>query len=222
MEMAVPMVCFCDIPLSKVKSHMNMYGHYGIGLSKSWGIKAGISPLFYISQESSTTNSIYLTLAHLKNHPRFGQDESLDRQYDRMLRLIRFTKPYQGAFFRKGRYLRSTVVFYNEREWRYIPDISDRNNAKLVRLAKPWIDKETYLTLREEDANGSREIDAWNEEVRAIFPLKFDTKAIKYIILKKENEILPLLRTLENIYNNEEISIISSKILTKKQIFEDF
>ncbi|MCC6460042.1 MAG: hypothetical protein IT260_06210 [Saprospiraceae bacterium] len=222
-EMAVPMVCFCDIPLSKVKSHMNMYGYYGIGLSKAWGIQNGISPLFYISPESATTNSIYLSLLYLLNNPKFGWEESLDKQYDRLLRLIRFTKPYVGPFFRKGKFLKNPVTFYDEREWRFIPDVTGRTERNRVELAKAWLDKATFLKMRHDlDEQGLPQIVALNQELQLNFPLKFELSAIRYIIIKKESEIPALLQTLKGIFKNDEIAIIASKILTQKQIFEDF
>ena len=36
---AVPMVCFCDIPLSQIGEHIKDYGSYAIGLSKNGLLK---------------------------------------------------------------------------------------------------------------------------------------------------------------------------------------
>ena len=46
---AYPMVCFCDIPLSRVNEHVSFYGEYGLGLTKDWAVRNGITPVQYIS-----------------------------------------------------------------------------------------------------------------------------------------------------------------------------
>src|SRR5438552_2629153 len=49
----VPMVCFCDLPLSRIRQHIDFYGEYGIGMRKEgWGIERGISPIIYLPVQS--------------------------------------------------------------------------------------------------------------------------------------------------------------------------
>ena len=48
----VPMKFFCDIPLGKVKNHMQRYGYYGIGLKKSFLQEHGATPVIYIHKNS--------------------------------------------------------------------------------------------------------------------------------------------------------------------------
>lgn len=44
----IPMVCFCDIPLTLVQEHSTKYGKCAIGLDKKWGEKYGLSPVIYV------------------------------------------------------------------------------------------------------------------------------------------------------------------------------
>lgn len=41
-------VCFTDLPIDKIESHINQYGKYIISLSKNWGIANGITPIRYV------------------------------------------------------------------------------------------------------------------------------------------------------------------------------
>ena len=52
-KVTFPMTCFCDIPLSKLYTHIENYGSYGIGLDKgNWGINNGLQPIKYINENS--------------------------------------------------------------------------------------------------------------------------------------------------------------------------
>lgn len=49
---AYPMVCFCDIPLSRINNQANQYNSNGIGLNRTWGSINGLNPVFYLQPGS--------------------------------------------------------------------------------------------------------------------------------------------------------------------------
>jgi hypothetical protein len=55
---ALPMTCFCDLPLSQTGKHLNMYGRYGVGLTKQWGKRSGLNPVLYVQKDSSLWKDI--------------------------------------------------------------------------------------------------------------------------------------------------------------------
>jgi len=61
---ALPMVCFCDIPLSRIEEHTEFYGGYGIAMTQERGIRNGLNPLIYLNTESPLRN--HLTTALLR------------------------------------------------------------------------------------------------------------------------------------------------------------
>lgn len=67
-ELAYPMVCFCDIPLSNVEKHSSTYGKYAIGLTKEWGIINKISPILYYYKDSPIFDAILNVTKTLKNY----------------------------------------------------------------------------------------------------------------------------------------------------------
>lgn len=65
-EAQIAMVCFCDLPLSRVGKHIKghswkhngneysskAYGSFGIGMSKKWGERYHLNPVHYVISES--------------------------------------------------------------------------------------------------------------------------------------------------------------------------
>lgn len=226
-ELAVPMVCFCDIPLSKVKHHLSLYGDYGIGLSKEWGNRNGVSPVLYVDSESETFKCIQYTISYLNETSRnviksvieilkledtdFNDvNQILHQTLLKVLRLLRYTKPYSGKFWRQGAYI-DNVRFYDEREWRYIPDIQPNEEGLY-----PWLPKDKYLNQVSKATN--------NRNVAQKYTLKIDPKDIRYIIVKEEEHILAIIESLEDLYGSDPqiIRRLSAKIITQQQIVEDF
>ena len=111
-ELAIPMVSFCDLPFSQARRHLAMYGDYGIGMTKEWGKRHGISPVLYIYQRSLNTKTISNFLART-----IAKDA---KKYDELFVFGCFVKPYEGDFWRKSGII-PNVRFYDEREWRYVP-----------------------------------------------------------------------------------------------------
>lgn len=222
LELAVPMVCFCDIPLSKVKYHLSFYGNFGIGFTKEWGIENGVSPILYIDKKSATTTTIQDAIFYLMSikkgiymgdKEQYENEKYINEAYLKILRLIRYVKPYQGKFWRSSQYI-SDVRFYDEREWRYVPDI--RINEQGL---KPWIEKSDFI----DDVKKS----TFHAKLAKIkeYRLDFTPDDIKYIIVDNEEQILSIIDALELLgdrYDNETIKKLSSRVLTRQQIIADF
>ncbi len=104
----VPMVCFCDIPLTQTRNHILQYDGFAIGLSKEWGIGHGLNPVFYISPMGFTVTLENLS-AGLKSHD-FAQG-AFEHTFSYM-------KPYNEIANQKE------TLFYDEREWRFVPYVT--------------------------------------------------------------------------------------------------
>ncbi|MFZ4439761.1 MAG: abortive infection system antitoxin AbiGi family protein [Syntrophales bacterium] len=238
-NIAIPMVCFCDIPLSSIRNHINVYGRYAIGLSKEWGKKKHISPVMYALSNSISSKVIRKSLStiekcihksnkHLEtlysNNPTYKQDKKdklidilsneLARVDSGLLDIMAFTKNYKGTFLRNGKQYRN-VCFYDEREWRYVPD-----ERFLFELEIPFhIRKEECL-----DANRRRNADLRLERRECM--LKFGPPDIRYIIVGKHEEILPMVDSIHQIkgnnYSDNDLRLLTTRIISMEQILQDF
>jgi len=215
MDLGIPMICFCDIPLSQTTEHVNTYGSYAIGLKKEWAIKNSITPVLYIHDDSQTKkiiNSISGNLIKLDGFESIFRKEFKGHATMEAMELLFFCKKYAGVMWREGA-LRENVIFYNEREWRYVPKIKELNriNPKLI------ISKEEY------DEPETRK--KFNDDI-SVFKTTFTPKDIKYIIIKAESERLEIIdriiRIKGNFYSHDELKELSSKIISVEQIKEDF
>jgi len=102
------MVCFCDLPLSLIRKHLDEYGQFGIGLDKQWGIRNGVTPVFYMQDQSQ----IYISLS---NRIWAARDQNDSKAKNDLEMLIAYTKPFHGDAWRGGE-SKLGVHFYDERE----------------------------------------------------------------------------------------------------------
>ena len=211
LEQAAPMTCFCDLPLSKIESHLEFYGSYGIGLSKSWGEEKGLTPITYIHNNSTQIN--YIKQVGTLIFKAFDKDKFEKIPYDKnpliaLFELAAFFKPYSGQMWRISKYVDKR--FYDEREWRYVPFISEKDNQ--------------YRLSKDEFLNDIKRASS-NEVIGGKFALKFSASDIKYLIVQKEAEMVALSDALDimtDVYSIEEIKILKTKIISSEQIKEDF
>lgn len=184
MTIGIPMVSFCDIPIKETSLFRERYGDYAIGLDKEWGIKNGINPILYVSNEN-----IFNSAALVETYKRILQDENTKNGGDshaitfslrpgsldevtiflRMqqmkyasLYILGFLKPYYIE--RNGK----LQCNYEENEWRYIVPENDK--------IPWWWNEQDYSKWR-----GTGDKPYPTEEMK-ITGLRFEPKDIKWIL----------------------------------------
>ena len=201
---AFPLVAFCDIPLSQASVHMSTYGRYAIGLTKEWGMRMRIAPVVYCYPDSPASRSIATLLRLTAGEGKGRPNELVAGQFGY---LSAFLKPYEGPSRRRGKQ-QARVRFYDEREWRYVPS----------GVSLPVLSQEEYL----DPATLKRA----NQEARTLFsPLSFEPSDIRYIVVRRESEILPMIRSIEQAkgkYDEDTVKVLASRIISTQSIRRDF
>src|SRR5690606_25926074 len=143
----------------------------------------GVKPVWYVTSESNLVKSL------VKN-------KNLN-EYERK-HLLPYLKQFIGKQeYKEGKEKRKK--FYDEREWRYIPDNS---------LVEPF-----FGTNRNSVPKANQES----------FRMKLDLSAVEYIIIDNVKEFDRMIRVLKDISTPKvSYEILLSKIMTSRQIERDF
>jgi len=208
-EFAVPMVSFSDLRLSELKDNIGTYGKFGIGMTKEWAIINGLNPVMYASRESLFTENFMNGIDDIFNLVTKSSDTTgrFETAYNNTINTLRYIKNYQGDLIRPGKKIKPNYVFANEKEWRYVPPISNQ--------LLPFIPIDKIRTSQQK-AN-------FNKKVSHI-RLNFQPDNIKYLIVEKDANINPLiahLRQAKNRFPDETVDRLASRILTYEQIEKD-
>lgn len=215
----VPMVSFCDIKLTQLKEHMNVYDYYGIGLSKKWGAEVGINPVFYIERNSKAFMNL-LEHSQLYLNSVVSEKSALKlssfqkKTFENLLDMVVYCKINQSKRWDKSNHSFSgpDVNFYDEREWRFYPGTPRSADPNYLILPfVPRMKKETFL-----DALNTR------NSILEKSPLLYDSDAIKYIIVKERSEVELLRNYIFTISNLKGTYFnLISKIKTVEELDED-
>ena len=201
---AHPMISFCDIPLSASSIHFKAYGHFGIGLSKSWAVEKGINPVLYIDKDSLIARSIL----ELIKARRDSKTNLTTKQKSLVLKIKSYAKNYSGNLVRNGK---TTVNyrFYDEREWRLVPDQSTLGSNSFS------ISSIVYQSSKDE-------CNAKLESIR----LKFNHSDISYVIVEKTNQIPEIIKCIREYFSDDctanQLDILLSKVCSAEQIKADY
>lgn len=90
-------------------------------MSKKWAKDNGISPILYINHNSHLTNTLNDLRRDAQKNQKFNS-----------LKILCFIKLYEGENYIKHEdgspYSVNDYQYYNEREWRFIPELPDIND----------------------------------------------------------------------------------------------
>ncbi len=137
---AYPMVCFCDIPLSRLSEHVNFYGEFGIGLTKQWAESNGLNPVFYVAG----ANNISTSFIQLNEHSNKLEGEERKAMKITNRYLLAHSKPANGTVVVDGKPV--DKEFYQESEWRYVPKHNLIKDHLLRSVFEDSLEAENLLT----------------------------------------------------------------------------
>jgi hypothetical protein len=203
LKVAIPMVCFCDIPLSQTGQHLDTYGEYGIGMTKQWGIQNGIAPVLYTYPGSLVQARLATMIQRILKE---GDDSFHTELFELYYDFACFVKSYDGKLNRAGK--TRPVRFYDEREWRFVPQMEAPYRTG-IQLAE-YLDERRKLKANQTFAERS---------------ISFTPNDIRYLIVKGEDDILPLIHEVARIkvkYSADEVQLLQSRVNTAEQIRTDF
>ena len=196
---AYPMICFCDITVHRLQSHLDVYGEYGIAFSKPWGIAHGIQPLQYINKYSVLRKDFSAAFTSAMKEE--GRTDTADFLLTQML----FIKPIEGIMRRDDKDIQKN--FTDECEWRFIPNVSQ--------IDLP-------LIIAEEDTASSGVLNDTIETHEQCW-LKFDLSDVKYIIIKTEDDFESLCSLVNRTVDDETTRLhLISKVIIWNNAREDF
>jgi hypothetical protein len=199
------MVCFCDLPLSLIRKHLDKYGKFGIGLTKEWGLRNGVVPVAYTHSKARTRPYLLRLIAKAAK----GGDNAMAND---LKLLTAYTKPFRGPEWRKRKRRKKkdkyNIPFYDEREWRYVPDVAEGER----------------LFLGRKDYRNGSVTDKLHKSLRTEHALRILPDDIMYLIVpydRAEKRVLELHKYLKSFYSPRDVALVTTTIMTDDCIRED-
>lgn len=206
-KFAFPMISFSDIPISEYNTHLNKYGGFSIGMSREWIEGNQFTPVLYYGKNSILLRDVVERVVFYRViYDSLSDFEKTD--FNIFLYNIAHAKNYQG--FLKTSYTEyENYRFSDEREWRFVPQISEFDNIYEF-YYDPTIYKKSKIIL--------------NDGLKGA-GIQFDLKDIRYIIAKTEYQIFTIKKLLQKSFQKQIPSNgwdgVNINFFTHKQIKND-
>ena len=186
---AHPMICFSEYNPLTINNEIITYGKYGIGFSKSWAREKKISPVLYVSENSTAAKGMKELLIARRIR-------SLDKKLDPKLRLaimeikcfIKNEKGYNSNTHNPE------FDFKSENEWRFVPQKKEIKNYLISQ------NQSTYLNNKKKH----------NQKLEK-FPLKFDLNDLKVVYVSNANERNEIIKLTDIAPEKVKIAIWKTK-----------
>ena len=236
----IPMISFCDIPITLLDEHTSRYCVYGIGLSKEWGINNGVTPIMYIANNAVLRSAHYHIMNDFKLTEIVNSHEFKDKifretvlnglpldmyakrlnaqlEHDVNTYIVGYMKKYKGEY--KGKPINN----YVENEWRFI--VPDTKDTKWM-WSKDAYDEWRFPKGKPNDVPKPKPTDSLTK-----YKLTFTPNDVKYILVKNlefKKRTIEYIKTLKTFgdkdykLTEEEIWDLTTKIITIEQVKEDF
>ena len=93
---AFPMVCYCDIPFTEIKNHLDSYGYYGIGLAKKWASSKGLNPVIYLEKHSDIGGTLFKHISSFLKEGKKIEELEVSAVWD-YFKICSYLKNYEGS-----------------------------------------------------------------------------------------------------------------------------
>lgn len=221
---AVPMICFCDIPLLKASEHRKKYGNYCIGVNKELirGLLPSLNPLLYCSSDW-VYNAIEKLVDYLPTQEEIAKHykdicnitNDIDDPIKKAAAIeraihdgtiakdIRFDTGFYTAVNTlvslAKHYDGSESMYYNEKEWRVF---YSEAGTPIHSFTREQFDKQKKEINKQ----------LWEDKEKSYIKFDNQDEIITYIIVSKEKEIPKLISEIRKMK-----SILGKKLPKDKE-----
>ena len=236
--LGIPMICFCDIPLTRTKDFCGQYGNFAIGLNKDWCFRNRVNPVFYASdsniiisvrfyrnyeqslrgivkQAGGNIHSLNINLSDSNSVQNIVPFINLNNAYSANRALFGYLKRYESEW--KGK----PYVNYDENEWRYVVSES-------AQVSWFW-KRDDYMNWRG-DTNRRKPTPTESLQSQR---LTFDVTDISHIIVQDEEQVARMIDFIDSNRLNQiggnvttpsekDKKILISRIISQERIATDF